>query len=99
MSPLAVTAASPRTEHYIVEKHACIAEDTWDSIAEFFYPRAQAGQALRAYNRQHPRASDRLHAEGTIVPGETVFIPSLAVLERHGYQPIPSAPASPGQAP
>jgi hypothetical protein len=94
MSPLSVAAAPRRTNHYLVEKHNCLAEDTWDSIADHAYPGAHAAAALQKYNTSHARASDRLRAEGSIVPGETVFIPPLAILEGHGYQP-PSL-AAPG---
>jgi hypothetical protein len=92
IAPLSVspgTPAPPRTDHYTVESHECLAEDTWEKLAKTKYGNESAAAALKEFNRGYFRASDRLHREGTMAPGEKVFIPPVAILERYGYLPAP----------
>jgi hypothetical protein len=89
----------PRVDRYTVESHDCVAEDTWEKLAKEKYGHENAAPALREFNRNYFRATDRLRKEGTMAPGEKVFIPPVSVLERHGYLVAPPAPMATPSAP
>lgn len=65
--------------------HRCLQEDTWESISKKHLLTERYAEALQAFNRQSPQASDRLRRDGQPAPGDFVFIPPHWVLEeRHG---------------
>jgi hypothetical protein len=71
--------------------------DTFPSLSAHYYQTEDYAQALQLYNRNHPRASDTMHRDGTPNAGETIYIPSASILEqRHGAL-IPKTRSASGQ--
>jgi hypothetical protein len=78
--------------------YPCRAGDTFEKIsAEHYQGRADYAEALKLYNRNHPRASDVMRQQGVLTPGETVYIPPVFILEQRHGSAIPGA--APGAAP
>jgi hypothetical protein len=75
--------------------YVCKAGDTYRSISAHFYLNEAYAEALQLYNRNHPRASDAMRRDGTLVPGETLYIPPSGILEERHSAVIPKpAPAA-----
>ena len=93
--PAVAVLLQPRTEVYDVKKYTCQAGDTWEKLSKAHYGEETAAAALREFNRNHPRADDRVRADGSMPPGATVYIPQLRVLQRHGLDlgPTPTIQA------
>jgi hypothetical protein len=69
--------------------YTCRPSDTYRGISARFYPSEDYAAALQLYNRNHPRASDTMRRDGTLVPGETLYIPPISLLEERYRAAIP----------
>src|SRR5262249_44491544 len=99
-TPATFRPAPPRKgERDDVTPHRCLQEDTWASISKKYLLTDRYAEALQAYNRQSPQASERLKRDGQPAPGDEVFIPPPWKLqEDHGLlirQEEPPAAATP----
>jgi hypothetical protein len=83
-----------RTTHYDVESQVCAAGDSWETLSKKAYGGVDAALALREFNRNYPLAAGKILSEGTIAPGDKVYIPPLWVLQRHGLDLSPAKPTS-----
>jgi hypothetical protein len=91
----AATIQPPRTEVYDVTTYTCQADDTWESVSKkFFNGDPSAAAALKEFNRNHPRADERVRTDGTTPAGVKVYVPPLRILQRHGLS-LGSAPGNP----
>jgi hypothetical protein len=87
--------AAPPVKSWDETDYVCKAGDTYRSISAHFYLNEAYAEALQLYNRNHPRASDAMRRDGTLVPGETLYIPPSGILEERHSAVIPKpAPAA-----
>jgi hypothetical protein len=87
--------STPQVASWTETLYQCTAEDTFEKLSQRFYKTEALAGALRAYNKNHPSASELLHNKGELTAGETVFIPAQEILEeRHGdlIRKVPPAP-------
>src|SRR5262249_23287421 len=56
-------------------------------------------EALKLWNRNHPRASDAMRADGTLQPGDTIYVPPGRILEKRHGALIPKLTPLPGAVP
>jgi nucleoid-associated protein YgaU len=93
---------APQVESYDEEAVPVKPGDTFESISKRFYQTEAYAEALKTWNRNHPRASDALRLNGTLQPGDVLFVPPGAILEkRHGasipnLKPLPASGAKLG---
>jgi hypothetical protein len=96
--PLA-PAESPTTQvvTYQETRHSVVAADSFQSLSREYYGNDSYAAALQLWNQTHPRASDSMARDGKLVPGDKIYIPPTAQLERHYPALIPNLkPAVPG---
>jgi LysM repeat protein len=97
-----IPAGAPQVESYDEEAVPVKPGDTFESISKRFYQTEAYAEALKTWNRNHPRASDALRLNGTLQPGDVLFVPPGAILEkRHGasipnLKPLPASGAQLG---
>jgi hypothetical protein len=78
-------AGQPVVDSWDERTYVCRAGDTFASISKLQYNSDAYADALLLYNRNHPRAGDALRRDGTIAPGDRIYVPPSAILEkRHG---------------
>jgi hypothetical protein len=56
--------------------------DTFAAISQSEYKTEDYAKALQMYNRNHPRAGDAMRRDGTMSPGDRIYLPPSPVLER-----------------
>jgi hypothetical protein len=91
--------APSSVKSFAVTRHDCQAGDTFQSLSQQYYRRADYAAALQAFNRvdSHRCGSPALSADGKLAPGDHVYVPMLAALESEysSYLPRPeTTPAS-----
>jgi hypothetical protein len=93
--PLAAAPASAPTEvvSYEEVRHTVEPADTFQSLSKDFYNSDAYARALQMWNQTHPRANDAMARDGTLVPGQKIFIPPAAQLEQHYAALIPNLKA------
>jgi hypothetical protein len=97
---------------YDEQEYRSTAGDTFEKISERYYGTDKFAAALRQHNRHHARASTQMSNDGTLAPGERIYIPPADILEqRYGdtivkpaapSQTLPASytsPSAPGSAP
>ena len=99
--PLAPLAPAEPTTTQVVSyqemRRPVAATDTFQSLSKQYYGNDSYATALQMWNQTHPRASDAMARDGTLVPGDKVYIPPTAQLERHYPALIPNLKtAAPG---
>jgi hypothetical protein len=108
--PQPITRPQPQVIVYDEQEYRATAGDTFDTISKRYYGTEKFAEALRRHNRHHARASVQMTNDGTLAPGERLYIPPADILEqRYGDTiskssspsqtvpasfPAPSAPAS-----
>jgi hypothetical protein len=93
--PLPQAALPPTTQviSYEEVRHTLTGSDTYESLSKQYYSSDAYAQALRMWNQNHPRASEAMSRDGSIVPGDKVFIPPATQLEQHYASAIPNLKA------
>jgi hypothetical protein len=66
------------------------AADNFQTLSRDYYSNEAYAKALQLWNQNHPRASDAMARDGTLTPGEKVFIPPASQLEQHYGSLIPN---------
>jgi hypothetical protein len=67
--------------------------DTFAAISQSEYKTEDYAKALEMYNRNHPRAGDAMRRDGTMAPGDRIYLPPSPVLEkRHADVIVRSKP-------
>src|SRR5262249_47395455 len=66
-----------KTQRYDVTIYRAQFDDTWERVSMKHYGHERCADALRVYNQQHPRSSERVQKDGALTPGDTVIIPEL----------------------
>jgi hypothetical protein len=97
--PLA--GAVPSVDSYDEISRKVTPGDTYRALSREYYQSEGYAEALQLFNRNHPRASPASQRDGSLVPGDTVYIPPVKILEqRHGAvipgaqtKPVAAAPA------
>lgn len=81
-------------ESFDEEEYRAKAGDTFASISVQFYRTDKYAPALLLFNRNHPLAAAGIRQEPPVLqPGQIIFIPPTAVLEkRYGSAPVEAAP-------
>jgi hypothetical protein len=77
--------------------------DAFAKISKELYNSEDYGEALKLWNRYHPRASETMRSEGRLVAGDRLYVPPVAMLEKRYGSVIPAkakagAAASPSDA-
>jgi nucleoid-associated protein YgaU len=85
----------PQVESYDEEAYVIKPGDTFDSLSKRFYQTEAYGEALKLWNRNHPRAGDPMRLNGTLQPGDTLYVPPSAILEKRHGASIPNLKALP----
>jgi hypothetical protein len=99
-----VAGTGPQVEKYEETEYVCKDTDTFQSISSEKYLSADYAEALKLWNQHHYQTSGRLHQEGTLKPGDHIFLPPAFMLEkRYGSHiprltPIPTTVAPDGPA-
>jgi hypothetical protein len=98
--PAAPAAQAGLVDSWDEQTYVCKAGDTFAALAKRFYNAEDYADALQQYNRNHPRAAAALRRDGALQPGDRVYVPPGAVLERRHPGGIvrPKAAAAPGGA-
>jgi hypothetical protein len=96
--PLAPTEpATTQVVTYQETRHSVVTADSFQSLSREYYGNDSYAAALQMWNQTHPRASDAMARDGKLVPGDRVYIPPTAQLERHYPALIPNLKtAAPG---
>jgi hypothetical protein len=71
-------------------RHTLTGSDSYESLSRQYYNSDAYAQALRMWNQNHPRASEAMSRDGSIVAGDKVFIPPVTQLEQHYASVIPN---------
>lgn len=87
---------TPQVVTYDETARIVAAGDSFKAISRLYYGSEDYAQALQLWNQNHPRASDALARDGTLMPGDRVFLPPVTQLEKQYGALIPrlAAPAS-----
>jgi LysM repeat protein len=95
--PLAPAAQPVTTQviSYEEMRHTLAPGETYESLSKQFYNSDAYAKALQMWNQNHPRASDAMARDGSIVPGEKLFVPPVEQLEQHYAAVIPNLKAAP----
>jgi hypothetical protein len=86
---------STQVVSYEEVRRAVRAGDNYESLSKEYYNSEGYAKALQLWNQNHPRASDVMARDGSLVPGEKIFIPPAAQLEQHYAQVITSPKIAP----
>jgi LysM domain len=85
--PLAPSPAPPPVTTQVISyeevRHTLASGETFESLSKEFYNTDSYAKALQMWNQNHPRASDAMARDGSIVAGDKIFIPPAAQLEQH----------------
>jgi hypothetical protein len=78
--------SGPEVESFDEEIYKCRAGDSFARISQRYYQTDKYGQALEAFNRNHPQDGDAIRRQASgLAIGQRVHIPPIAVLrKRHG---------------
>ena len=81
-APKAIARPQPQVIVYDEQEYRAAAGDTFEKISTKYYGTDKFAEALRRHNRHHARASLQMTNEGTLVPGERLYIPPADILEQ-----------------
>jgi hypothetical protein len=105
VQPMAVTMPPPaKKDNWDDRKYQSRQGDTYQSIARDQYNSDRFAEALMDYNRDYPLATDATRSNpSVIVPGQTIYLPPIRILQREYGSVIPeqsaAAPGSPASRP
>jgi hypothetical protein len=94
-TPVALTT---QVVSYEEIRHSVRTGDTFASLSTEYYNTDGYAKALLLWNQTHPRASDAMARDGTLVPGDKVFIPPVGQLEQHCSAAISTVKPAPRPA-
>jgi hypothetical protein len=90
-----VAVAAPAVESYDEISRKVLPGDSYRALSREYYRSEAYAEALQLFNRNHPRASPAAQRDGSLVPGDTVYIPPVKILEQRHGAVISAAPARP----
>ena len=93
--PIAATPPSggPLVESWDERTYVAKPGDTYAAISLSEYKTEDYAKALQMYNQNHPRAGDAMRRDGTMAPGDRIYLPPSPVLEkRHADVIVRSKP-------
>jgi hypothetical protein len=93
-APQAVARPQPQVVVYDEQEYRAAAGDTFETISKKYYGTEKFAEALRRHNRYHARASLQMANEGTLAPGERLYIPPADILEQRYGDTIVKPPSS-----
>lgn len=97
-APQTVARPQPQVIVYDEQEYRAAAGDTFEKISAKYYGTPAFADALKQHNRHHARASVQMTNEGTLAPGERLYIPPADILEQRYGDTIVKPPSSPSQA-
>jgi hypothetical protein len=74
------------------------ANDSFASLSKEIYHDESYAKALQMWNQNHPRATEAMARDGTLAPGDKIFIPPATQLEQHYAGLIPNLKPPPRPA-
>ena len=93
--PIASTSPSgaPLVDSWDERTYVAKPGDTFAAISQSEYKTEDYAKALQMYNQNHPRAGDAMRRDGTMAPGDRIYLPPSPVLEkRHADVIVRSKP-------
>ncbi len=105
VQPMAVTMPpAAKKDNWDDRQYQSRQGETYQSIARDQYKSNRFAEALMDYNRDYPLATDTTRSNPTvIVPGQTIYLPPVRILQREYGSVIPeqsaAAPVSPTSLP
>lgn len=93
-APQTIARPQPQVIVYDEQEYRAAAGDTFETISKKYYGTEKFGEALRRHNRYHARASLQMANQGTLAPGERLYIPPADILEQRYGDTIVKPPSS-----
>jgi hypothetical protein len=93
--PIASTSpnGAPLVDSWDERTYVAKPGDTFAAISQSEYKTEDYAKALQMYNQNHPRAGDAMRSNGTMAPGDRIYLPPSPVLEkRHADVIVRSKP-------
>jgi hypothetical protein len=93
--PIAATPPSggPLVDSWDERTYVAKTGDSYAAISLSEYKTEDYAKALQMYNQNHPRAGDAMRRDGTMAPGDRIYLPPSPVLEkRHADVIVRSKP-------
>jgi hypothetical protein len=94
-------APAPAATSWFEEVYEVHPADSYAKISKQKFATEAYAAALQEFNRRHPQASPAVQrGDGTLAPGERLFIPQAELLEKRypSLIPRPAAGAAPAEA-
>ncbi len=91
--PTAPASNAPLVDSWDERTYVAKPGDTYAVISLSEYKTEDYAKALQMYNQNHPRAGDAMRRDGTMAPGDQIYLPPSPVLEkRHADVIVRSKP-------